>query len=162
MRAAANVRQAAARALGQYPSAQAEEALRGLTESLRWLGLDWDEGPDVGGPFGPYRQSERSASYGLHVARLLEDSLRIDKRFGPLTGSQWTALTVVVLATVLRTPWLPREPLALTGLASGALGGLAMGAFLVATHHGYLSVTAVMTNSITPAIAWARSRSVRC
>lgn len=34
-----------------------------LCEELRWLGLDWDEGPDVGGPFGPYVQSERNAFY---------------------------------------------------------------------------------------------------
>ena len=32
-------------------------------DDLRWLGLDWDEGPDVGGPAGPYRQSERTARY---------------------------------------------------------------------------------------------------
>jgi len=32
-------------------------------DDLRWLGLDWDEGPDIGGPLGPYRQSERSARY---------------------------------------------------------------------------------------------------
>jgi glutamyl-tRNA synthetase len=32
---------------------------RAILESLRWLGLEWDEGPDVGGPHGPYRQSER-------------------------------------------------------------------------------------------------------
>ena len=30
-----------------------------ILDALRWLGLSWDEGPDVGGPFGPYRQSER-------------------------------------------------------------------------------------------------------
>jgi len=34
-----------------------------ILSDLRWLGLDWDEGPDVGGPVGPYRQSERFASY---------------------------------------------------------------------------------------------------
>jgi nondiscriminating glutamyl-tRNA synthetase len=34
-----------------------------LLEDLRWLGLDWDEGPDVGGPYGPYRQSERMQTY---------------------------------------------------------------------------------------------------
>jgi glutamyl-tRNA synthetase len=39
---------------------------------LRWLGLDWDEGPDVGGAFGPYRQSERSAFYEQALARLAE------------------------------------------------------------------------------------------
>ncbi len=37
---------------------------------LRWLGLDWDEGPDVGGPHGPYRQSERSAAYEDAASRL--------------------------------------------------------------------------------------------
>jgi glutamyl-tRNA synthetase len=39
--------------------------------TLRWLGLDWDEGPDKGGPFAPYRQSERSDSYRVHVDALL-------------------------------------------------------------------------------------------
>ncbi|MDO9338313.1 MAG: glutamate--tRNA ligase [Caulobacter sp.] len=41
--------------------------------SLRWLGLTWDEGPDVGGPHGPYRQSERSDIYREHADRLLAD-----------------------------------------------------------------------------------------
>jgi glutamyl-tRNA synthetase len=41
-----------------------------IIEDLRWLGLDWDEGPDIGGPHGPYRQSERDASYGRAVERL--------------------------------------------------------------------------------------------
>jgi glutamyl-tRNA synthetase len=44
-----------------------------ILESLRWLGLSWDEGPDVGGPHGPYRQSERSAIYTAHCDRLLAD-----------------------------------------------------------------------------------------
>jgi glutamyl-tRNA synthetase len=48
-----------------------EEAVNGATESLRWLGIDWDEGPDVGGPRGPYRQSERMDIYREHVDRLL-------------------------------------------------------------------------------------------
>jgi glutamyl-tRNA synthetase len=39
-------------------------------EDLRWLGLDWDEGPDVGGPFGPYRQSERTDRYDAAIADL--------------------------------------------------------------------------------------------
>lgn len=38
-------------------------AARQILEDLRWLGLDWDEGPDVGGPFGPYTQSERFERY---------------------------------------------------------------------------------------------------
>lgn len=41
-----------------------------LIESLQWLGLRWDEGPDVGGPYAPYRQSERKEIY-LHFARQL-------------------------------------------------------------------------------------------
>ncbi len=44
-----------------------------ILESLKWLGLSWDEGPDVGGPHGPYRQSERSAIYTEHCDRLLSD-----------------------------------------------------------------------------------------
>ncbi len=42
-----------------------------ILESLRWLGMSWDEGPDIGGPHGPYRQSERGESYQEHVAQLL-------------------------------------------------------------------------------------------
>jgi len=41
-----------------------------LLADLRWLGLDWDEGPDVGGPFAPYRQSERGERYAAALARL--------------------------------------------------------------------------------------------
>jgi glutamyl-tRNA synthetase len=42
-----------------------------IYEGLRWLGLEWDEGPDKGGPDGPYRQSERLDVYKQHAARLL-------------------------------------------------------------------------------------------
>jgi glutamyl-tRNA synthetase len=42
-----------------------------IFDSLRWLGLNWDEGPDVGGPYGPYRQSERTEIYREHVEKLL-------------------------------------------------------------------------------------------
>jgi glutamyl-tRNA synthetase len=42
-----------------------------IFNSLRWLGLTWDEGPDVGGPLGPYRQSERTEIYRKHVEILL-------------------------------------------------------------------------------------------
>ncbi len=44
---------------------------RAILDALHWLGLRWDEGPDVGGPHGPYRQSERSAIYRKHVDELL-------------------------------------------------------------------------------------------
>jgi len=42
-----------------------------IFDSLHWLGLTWDEGPDVGGPFGPYRQSERTEIYRTHAEILL-------------------------------------------------------------------------------------------
>ncbi len=44
-----------------------------IFDSLRWLGLGWDEGPDVGGPFGPYRQSERTEIYREHSEILLKN-----------------------------------------------------------------------------------------
>jgi len=44
-----------------------------IYESLRWLGLDWDEGADRGGPYAPYRQSERLDLYREHAARLIKD-----------------------------------------------------------------------------------------
>ncbi len=43
-----------------------------LLEDLRWFGLDWDEGPDKGGPFGPYRQSERKGLYAKYVTQLID------------------------------------------------------------------------------------------
>jgi glutamyl-tRNA synthetase len=43
-----------------------------ILDSLRWLGLDWDEGPDIGGDFGPYRQSERRDLYGQYAWQLVE------------------------------------------------------------------------------------------
>ena len=46
-----------------------------LLAALRWLGLDWDEGPEVGGPYGPYRQSQRLDIYADVAARLLAAGL---------------------------------------------------------------------------------------
>jgi glutamyl-tRNA synthetase len=43
-----------------------------IMSALRWLGLRWDEGPDVGGPHGPYRQSERQAIYAQHAQQLID------------------------------------------------------------------------------------------
>lgn len=49
-----------------------EEALQPILDGLRWLGIDWDEGPGVDGPFAPYYQSQRLAKYQQAVAQLLE------------------------------------------------------------------------------------------
>ncbi len=50
-------------------SSAASEAM--IFDALRWLGLQWDEGPDVGGPCGPYRQSERTEIYRKHADELV-------------------------------------------------------------------------------------------
>ena len=50
-----------------------EESYQALVDALRWLHLDWDEGPEVGGPYAPYRQSERLDLYAQTAARLLDE-----------------------------------------------------------------------------------------
>ena len=49
-----------------------EDSYLALLDALRWLGLDWDEGPEVGGPYGPYRQSQRRDIYTDVIQRLLD------------------------------------------------------------------------------------------
>ncbi len=50
-----------------------EGSVKRILDSLRWLGLDWDEGPDIGGPYGPYTQSERLPLYRAAADRLLAE-----------------------------------------------------------------------------------------
>lgn len=50
-------------------------ATQRMLDDLRWLGIDWDEGPDVGGPYAPYMQSERQALYIASLQRLQEAGL---------------------------------------------------------------------------------------
>ncbi|HNU67619.1 MAG TPA: glutamate--tRNA ligase [Myxococcota bacterium] len=54
----------------QERSTRASE--QAIFDALRWVGLSWDEGPDVGGPLGPYRQSERTEIYRKHVRDLID------------------------------------------------------------------------------------------
>jgi glutamyl-tRNA synthetase len=49
-----------------------EESVEQLKRSLRWIGLEWDEGPEVGGPHSPYRQTERMELYREAAKKLLE------------------------------------------------------------------------------------------
>lgn len=49
-----------------------EGALEDIVGSLRWIGIEWEEGPDIGGPFGPYLQSERLSLYKTYAQKLLE------------------------------------------------------------------------------------------
>src|SRR6478672_4705972 len=48
------------------------EALQPILDGFRWLGINWDEGPEVGGPYGPYFQAERSQLYRDAALKLLE------------------------------------------------------------------------------------------
>jgi len=50
-----------------------KESEEKLIESLLWMGISWDEGPDIGGPYGPYRQSERKFTYRQMAEQLLEE-----------------------------------------------------------------------------------------
>ncbi len=54
-------------------SRSTEEYEASIHDAMRWLGLDWDEGPEVGGPHGPYRQTERTDLYRAAANRLLEE-----------------------------------------------------------------------------------------
>ncbi|WP_433289035.1 glutamate--tRNA ligase [Pseudonocardia sp. CA-142604] len=53
-------------------SRDSAESYAALLDALRWLGLDWDEGPEVGGPHAPYRQSERGPVYADALQRLID------------------------------------------------------------------------------------------
>ncbi|MDI6602855.1 MAG: glutamate--tRNA ligase [Patescibacteria group bacterium] len=50
-----------------------QEYEKDIMESLKWLGIEWDEGPDVGGDYGPYRQSERLNIYAKYLEKLLAE-----------------------------------------------------------------------------------------
>lgn len=52
-----------------------QQALQPILDGFRWLGIDWDEGPEVGGPYAPYYQSQRLAQYQAAVKILLEKGL---------------------------------------------------------------------------------------
>ena len=56
-----------------------EEALRVLLDGMRWLGLDWDEGPEKGGDYGPYFQSQRNDIYDKHLQILRDNGRAYDK-----------------------------------------------------------------------------------
>ena len=51
-----------------------KEYEKDILESLRWLGINWNEGPDIGGSYGPYRQSERMKRYWQYIERLLREN----------------------------------------------------------------------------------------
>lgn len=64
-----------------------ERFLELIYDSLKWLGMDWDEGPGIGGNYGPYRQSERDPIYKEHLQRLLDSGRAYHK-----DGAVWFKL----------------------------------------------------------------------
>jgi glutamyl-tRNA synthetase len=77
------------------------EMVTGIVEGLRWLGLDWDEGPDVGGPHAPYFQSQRLDKYRAHAELLVQrgrayycycapDALQQKRGEAEARGEAWT------------------------------------------------------------------------
>ncbi len=56
-----------------------EQSLRTILDGLRWLGLDWDEGPDKGGPHGPYFQSQRADIYKRRVKELMDKGVAYER-----------------------------------------------------------------------------------
>jgi phosphatidylglycerol:prolipoprotein diacylglycerol transferase len=85
-----------ARGIGVHQTALYDMLLAGLLFAFLWWFIR-----------SPRREGVTTLVFGLSYGciRLLEDTLRIDKRFGPFTGSQWTALIVAILATVLLIYW---------------------------------------------------------
>ncbi len=85
-----------ARGIGLHQTAMYDMLLAGILFALLWWFIR-----------SPRREGVATLVFGLSYGciRLLEDSLRIDKRFGPFTGSQWTALTAAIVASALLIYW---------------------------------------------------------
>ena len=64
-----------------------DEALRVLLEGMRWLGMDWDEGPEIGGDYGPYFQSKRQEIYDTYLKKLKDAGRTYEK-----DGAVWFRL----------------------------------------------------------------------
>jgi glutamyl-tRNA synthetase len=56
-----------------------EQSLRTILHGLRWLGLDWDEGPEIGGQFGPYFQSQRGENYRRRIQELMDKDMAYER-----------------------------------------------------------------------------------
>ncbi len=84
-----------------------------LLEDLRWLGLDWDEGPDVGGPFGPYRQSACTERYAEAVAKLETFACSCSRKEVRAAAVRTRAGEPIYPGTCARGPTHPERPTAL-------------------------------------------------
>ncbi|MBO8201923.1 glutamate--tRNA ligase [Streptomyces smyrnaeus] len=122
-----------------------EESYEQLLDAMRWLGLDWDEGPEVGGPHGPYRQSQRTDIYADVARKLLDGGYAYpcyctaeeleqrreqarkegrpsgyDGRCRELTGEQIAAYEAEGRSHVVRFR-MPDEPITFTDLVRGEI-----------------------------------------
>ncbi len=98
------------------------DSLQDIQRSLAWLGLDWDEGPDIGGPYGPYTQSERLALYREWAHWLVEQG-RAYKSF--MTSEELDTLRAHQLANKLPVGYDNRERgLTLTQIAEKEAAGI--------------------------------------
>ncbi len=88
---------------------------------LRWLGLDWDEGPDVGGPYGPYRQSECGARYEAAAARLDTFACTCTRKEVRAAAAAGSGVEPVYPGTCWNGPTHPERPRALRWRPPAAL-----------------------------------------
>src|SRR5215211_4232874 len=82
-----------------------EESVEQLERSMRWIGLDWDEGPEAGGPHPPYRQTERFDLYREAARKLLDSGAAyydFAKGRGPKDGSRFTPAASTARWTQMR------------------------------------------------------------
>lgn len=130
-------------------------------DPLVWLGISialpaiWLVAREPGAASGPGASAGLIDGLlaGLGFGTLFAALAQIPEAAGllPLALNQVIAAgAIVVVAMTLRSPWVPREPIALVGMISGCLGALATGAFMIANRSGYLTVTAVIA-SLYPA-----------
>jgi glutamyl-tRNA synthetase len=88
-----------------------EEALQPILEGFRWLKIDWDEGPEVGGKCGPYFQSERSGRYRAAVQTLLEQGLAYtDYATPPEIQAEREAATAEKRSFLYSRRWMAETP----------------------------------------------------
>jgi len=139
-------------AAGERPSALVWAGIVAAVPGI-WLVAREPVAEDVGGDRPARSGMVDGVLAGLGFGSLFAALAQIPEEAGflPLALNQLVAAAAIIaVALVLRQDWVPRQPVAAYGVASGALGALATGAFMVAAQGGYLSVTAVLA-SLYPA-----------
>ncbi|MEX0748529.1 MAG: glutamate--tRNA ligase [Candidatus Saccharimonadales bacterium] len=89
---------------------EVKEATDYIYESLRWLGIEWDEGPDKGGEYGPYRQSERLEHYRKYAEELIARDLAYADPFTPAEVEQFRRQSQIEKKAFLFRNFRPESP----------------------------------------------------